>query len=127
MAGLGRARPRIEGLGAGLVVVGSAPPEAIRGFREATGYAGTLLVDPSLQSFRTAGLFHSTARTYHPLTFPLGFIAFIQGFRQGRRSGEVYQQGGTFVLGAGEKVRFEWRDRFPGNHPSMDEVMAALG
>jgi hypothetical protein len=37
------------------------------------------------------------------------------------------QQGGTFVLGPGEAMRFEWRDRHAGDHPDLRDVLAALG
>ncbi|MEK7839067.1 MAG: hypothetical protein AAB328_13920, partial [candidate division NC10 bacterium] len=57
---------------------------------------------------------------------PRAVVALLAGFRQGARRGQVFQQGGTFVLGPGETVRFEWRDRFPGDHPSMEDVRAAL-
>ena len=108
------------------MVVGSAPPEAIPGFRTVTGYAGPLLVDPSLLAFKAAGLAYGKARTYDLRAVPRAVVALLAGFRQGARRGQVFQQGGTFVLGPGEKVRFEWRDRFPGDHPSMEDVLAAL-
>lgn len=126
MAGLKTALPLIASLGGGLVVVGSAPPEAIPGFRVATRYAGPLLVDPSLLTFKAAGLGYGKARTFDPRAVPRLLVALLSGFRQGRASGRILQQGGTFVLGPGAKVRFEWRDRFPGDHPSMEAVLAAL-
>ena len=52
--------------------------------------------------------------------------ASSSGFRQGARRGNPVQQGGTFVLGPGDRVRFEWRDRFAGDHPEMRQVFAAL-
>lgn len=126
MAGLKTALPLIDSLGGGLVVVGSAPPEAIPGFRAATSYAGPLLVDPSLLTFKAAGLAHGKARTIDPRAVPRLVVALLSGFRQGRASGRILQQGGTFVLGPGATVRFEWRDRFPGDHPAMEAVLAAL-
>jgi peroxiredoxin len=50
------AQPEIEGRGARLVVVGGVKPEAMREFREAVGYRGPLVVDPSLDAFRLAGM-----------------------------------------------------------------------
>ncbi len=118
--------PEIRARGADLVVVGCGRPEHIQGFREAIGYAGPLLTDPSLRVFEAAGLGYGWTRTFHPLTFVKGIRAFAGGFRQGARRGNPVQQGGTFVLGPGERVRFQWRDRFAGDHPKMDEVLAAL-
>ena len=127
MAGLKTALPEIRGRGAEAVVVGCGRPEHIAGFREATGYDGPLFTDPSLRAFRAAGLAHGWTRTFHPRSLLKGIGAFARGFRQGARRGNPVQQGGTFVLGPGERVRFEWRDRFAGDHPEMRDVLAALG
>lgn len=127
MAGLARALPEIELRGGGLVVVGPARFEHIPGFREVTGYTGLLFTDPSLRTFRAAGLAYGWSKTFHPLTFLKGISAVAKGFRQGIRRGDVAQQGGTFVLGPGERVHFEWRDRFAGDLPDLDEVLKALG
>src|SRR6266850_1020748 len=50
----------------------------------------------------------------------------IRGFRQVGRHGDVVQQGGTFVLGPGDRVRYEWRDRYAGDHADLDDVVEAL-
>ena len=126
MTGLARRLPEIEGRGGTLVVIGPAGPEHIAGFRAATGYTGPLFVDPSRRTFQTAGLVRGWAHLLHPLVAFKGVRAFSQGFRQGARQGDVVQQGGTFVLGPGDHVRYEWRDRFAGDHPDLDEVVRAL-
>jgi AhpC/TSA antioxidant enzyme len=108
------------------VVVGPARPEHIASFRGTTGYRGPLFVDPSLRAFRTAGLVRGWARTYHPLALLKGVRAAAQGFRQGSRRGDAAQQGGTFVLGPGDRVRYEWRDRFAGDNPDLDAVVQAI-
>src|SRR5262245_21044876 len=120
------ARPRFAVLGADLVVVGPARPEHLPGFRAVTGYVGALLVAPSLAAFGAAGLAHGWGRTFHPLSVIKGARAFAGGFRQGMRQGSPVQQGGTFVLGPGAVVRWEWRDRFAGDHPELADVLAAL-
>ena len=126
MAGLETVRPELGARGAGLVVVGPALPADVAGFRAVTGYGGVLFVDPSLEAFREAGLARGWDKTLHPLTVIKGLQAFASGFRQGVRRGDPVQQGGTFVLGPGERVGFEWRDRFAGDHPEMKDVLAAL-
>jgi hypothetical protein len=126
VAGLEQARPEIQARGAELVVVGSGDPEHLAGFREVTGYHGPLLTDPSLRSFRAAGLASGWRRTFDPRALLKGIRAFAGGFRQGARRGNPVQQGGTFVLGPGPRGRFAWRDRFAGDHAPMREVLAAL-
>ena len=116
-----------EGRGADrLVVVGCGQPEHIAGFRAVTGYEGRLYTDPSLRGFTAAGLARGFSKTFHPLTIVKGVAALMSGFRQGARRGNPVQQGGTFVLGPGARVGFEWRDRFAGDHPVMSDVAAAL-
>lgn len=107
-------------------MVGPAGPEHIASFREATGYDGPLLADPALHAFREAGLARGWDKTLHPRSFIKGVQAFAAGFRQGARRGDVVQQGGTFVLGPGERLRFAWRDRFAGDHPELRDVLGAL-
>ena len=109
-----------------LVVVGSGQPGDITGFRAATGYDGPLYTDPSVRAFAAAGLARGWLKTFHPRTIVKGFAAFTSGFRQGPRRGNPVQQGGTFVLGPGARVGFEWRDRFAGDHPVARDVAAAL-
>jgi AhpC/TSA antioxidant enzyme len=127
VAGLAAAEPSIAARGAALVVVGPARPEHLAGFREATGYAGPLYADPSLATFSAAGLAYGWGRTFHPRSVLRGVRAFTAGFRQGARRGDPVQQGGVFVLGPGDRVRYEWRDRFAGDHARMSDVVAALG
>ncbi len=126
VAGLKAAQPTIGERGGALVVVGPSRPEHIAGFRQATGYGGNVFVDPSLRTFQEAGLAHGLAETFHPLAMLKGVHAFASGFRQGATQGDPVQQGGTFVLGPGDEVRFEWRDRHPADHPNMRDVLAAL-
>ncbi len=126
MAGLAAALPELEKRGAGLVIVGPGRPEHLPVFRQKTGYRGALFADPSLKTFNAAGLASGWLRTFHPITILMGLKAFAAGFRQGARKGNPVQQGGTFVLGPGERVRFEWRDRFAGDHPDLSAVLAAL-
>ena len=126
VAGLSKRVPEIEGRGGLLVVVAPAKPEHIAGFRASTSYRGALFVDPALRAFRTAGLVRGRASTYHPLALLRGIGAMAQGHRQVGRHGDIVQQGGTFVLGPGDRVRYEWRDRYAGHHPNLDEVVKAL-
>jgi peroxiredoxin len=60
VAAMRDAEPEIEKRGAGLIVIGSTPPESMKEsmkeFREAVGFHGSLVVDPSLDAFRAAGM-----------------------------------------------------------------------
>jgi hypothetical protein len=126
VAGLARIRPDVEARGGALVVVGPARPGHIPAFRAATGWEGPLYADPSLRTYRAAELAYGWGRTFHPLSVVKGLRALLAGFRQGARRGDALAQGGTFVLGPGERVRYEWRDRFAGDHPDLQAILAAL-
>lgn len=126
MAGLRAALPEIQRRGAALVIIGSAQPDAIKEFRDATGYDGPLLVDSSLKTFGAAGLAHGAIKTFHPRAILPVIRALRRGIGQGRPRGNLFQQGGTFVLGPGDRVRFEWRDRFSGDHAPLKDVLTTL-
>src|SRR4029077_15751436 len=126
VAGLTKRLPEIERRGATLVVVAPAKPEHIGPFRQATGYAGALYVDRSGRAFRTAGLVRGSGTTHHLRAVLKGVVAFAKGFRQAGRPGAVVQQGGAFVLGPGDRVHYEWRDRFAGDNANLDAVVGAI-
>jgi peroxiredoxin len=50
------AQSEIEKRGARLIVIGATQPDAMKEFRESVGYRGPLVVDPSLDAFRAAGM-----------------------------------------------------------------------
>jgi hypothetical protein len=52
--------------------------------------------------------------------------ALAAGFRGSAIRGSVLQQGGTFVIGPGDRVHLEWRDRFSGDAPSLERVIDAI-
>lgn len=120
------ALPELQRHGAALVIIGSAQPDAIKEFRDATGYDGPLLVDPSLKTFRAARLAHGVIKTFHPRAILPAVRALRRGIGQGRPRGNLIQQGGTFVFGPRNSVWFEWRDRFSGDHPSLKDILATL-
>ncbi len=108
------------------MVVGPGKPEHLPGFRQVTGYQGPLFTDPSLRTYKAAGLASGLLSVLHPRSL-LGYLrAFGGGFRPRGVKGNPAQQGGTFVLGPGERLRFEWRDRYSGDHAGLDQVIAAL-
>ncbi len=71
-------------------------------------------------------LAYGWSKTFHPRSMWKGLRAFAAGFRQGGRRGNPVQQGGLFVLGPGDRVRYALRDRFAGDHAPISAVLAAL-
>src|SRR5687768_5769059 len=61
VAAMRDAQPEIEKRGARLIVIGGTQPESMKEFRESVGYRGPLVVDPSLDAFRAAGMVAGSA------------------------------------------------------------------
>jgi alkyl-hydroperoxide reductase/thiol specific antioxidant family protein len=116
---------QIEARGAGIVVVGNGPANAIDDFRRETSFTARVLTDPSLATYRAAGLVSGVTTVLDPRSL-VRLPRAMRTAGRGAISGSVMQQGGTFVLGPGEVEHFAWRDRFGGDHAPMERVLAAL-
>jgi peroxiredoxin len=117
----------IEGKGATLVIVGSGKPFHARGFREDEGLSGPILLDEERVAYTAAHLKRGLSKTLGPRSLLAGVKSFRKGFRQKTTEGDPYQQGGVFVLGPENTVRYAHIDRFAGDHAPIDDVIAALG
>ncbi len=126
VAQLRDALPRIEALGAGLVIIGNGSPEAARTFAEQ--HAGGLAVytDPSRESYRAAGFTRSLKATFSPRMIASALRARRGGARQGRLQGDPLQQGGVLVIGPGGELLHRHASRFGGDHQEVEEVLEAL-
>lgn len=120
-------RPRVEALGADLVVVGNGTPEMARYFRDERQPKVTMYVDPSLRVYKAAGLQRSLGSTLNRAALSASLRALAGGHFQGRTRGDPWQQGGTFVVFPGGEVRFRHISGFAGDHPDPERVIAALG
>ncbi len=119
--------PQIEGLGAGLAVVGLGNPRFAKGFREGTGYVGPIFVDADGAAYRAAAL-----RRMRPWgLFDLRMLrnalrARKEGFRQTKTQGDPWQLGGTLVVAPGDRVLYAWRNARADDDAPIDEVLASL-
>jgi len=123
---LGALRSEIAERGAALVVIGSGTHAQARGFVETFVFAGEVYVDPKREAFQALGLYRGVLRTLGPSSLWQIAAARRAGFRSGRLAGDPWQQGGTFVLGPGENVRFAYRDRMAGDRARSEDVLGAL-
>lgn len=151
------AQQEIERRGARLIVVGGAKPDAVHDFREAVGYRGPLLVDPSLQVFRAAGMLGEVApaapaeakaasgffgRLRESLNADVGKLLTMDvkdalttdlaklskdSAETPGRAATTAHDSGVFAVGPGEALGFEWRARGAGDLPKIAELLAALG
>lgn len=124
---LHRERERLRGAGLSLNVIGNGAPMFIAGFRETTGYDGSLYTDPSLSVYRAAELKSGlrTVLTVGALSRTVG--AFRRGFRQGKVEGSALQQGGALVIARDGRVLWQHISSGPGDNATAAELVASLG
>lgn len=120
--------PQIEGLGAGLAVVGLGTPAFAKGFRESTKYVGPLFVDAKGEAYRAAAL--RRLRPWSLLSVRMirnAMRAKKEGYRQTKVQGDPWQLGGTLVVAPGDRALYAWRNRNADDDAPVEEVLAALG
>ncbi|MEZ4567852.1 MAG: peroxiredoxin-like family protein [Desulfobacterales bacterium] len=84
---------------------------------ESFSFTGEMYVDPSLKTYKAFRLVRGVGRTLGPSSILRGFSAMKKGFRQGKSAGDLWQQGGMFVIDAGsqpgDQMLFAHRIRRP--------------
>ncbi len=109
-----------------LVVIGSAKPSALAQFREKTGYGGTLLTDPSLQSFKFLGFESGIAGLVGWRPLAAAVKALRAGYRPGAVHGDVIQLGGALVVASDGRILFRYRSEKAGDHPSIERLLGSF-
>ncbi len=125
-AALMRIKPLLDRNAVGLVAVGSGSPDNARQFVREFSFDGVMVVDPGLKAYKAFGLKRGVLKTLGPSSLFKGLGAMKNGFRQSAAAGDLWQQGGLFVIGPGDKVDFAHRDRFAGDLADLRRVLAAL-
>jgi NAD(P)-dependent dehydrogenase (short-subunit alcohol dehydrogenase family) len=122
-------RDRIEeirALGAELVIVGNGAPNFAAAFREDYQLDCPLLVDPELRAYRAAGLRRGRVEALSPRLPWHALRALRAGSRQGAIEGDIWQLGGVFVIRPGGELAYRYASREAGDHPPVDDILAAL-
>ncbi len=118
-------KERLDKTGVALVAIGSGSTGGARHFAEKLQFKGEMYVNPDLRAYRAFGLERGIWRTLGPASLIRGIQTMGKGFRQGRTDGDLWQQGGVFVMGPGEKMLFQHRNKSAGDHADLDAVLAA--
>ena len=119
-------RTEIEETGAQLHLIGNGGPSFIDGFRETTGYTGSIYTDPSLKVYEAAGLIRSVVATFSLGSIRHGAKSFRHGLRQGKRQGDAWQQGGALVLASSGELLWSYQSTAGGDNVSASELLGAL-
>lgn len=126
MVQLHRNQPKFADHGGDLVIIGNGAPNFIAGFREHTGYTGALYTDPSLRSYEALALTRSLRSSVNLRTIGSAVTALRGGFRQRKVQGDVWQQGGVFVVGIDGGIHLAYRAEYAGDMPALNDVLKAL-
>jgi peroxiredoxin len=118
--------PELHSRGAELVVVGNGSPEFAAAFREELAFDGTILVDPSLEAYRLAGLRRDFSAALSPRSVLNAWRALRDGYRKRKVQGDPWQQGGVFVIAPGDQVRYAYVSQVAGDHPAPSDVLEAV-
>jgi peroxiredoxin len=118
---------RITAAGAEIVAVGTGDVRYAAAFVEETGARFLVLVDDDAQAAHAASV--RTASWYgllHPTTWRASLDTWRAGHRVHKSGKRVKQLGATFVLGAGDRVRYSHVDSDSTDHAPVDAVLATL-
>ena len=116
----------IRSRGAELHVIGSGSVEQAAAFRRERALDVPLYVDPTLASYRAAGLRRDAAATLHPRILKNVARTLGGGFRQGKTKGDAWQQGGAFVVAPSGELAFAQVSQVAGDHADPVEILRAL-
>jgi len=118
--------PEIRRRGAELVIVGNGSRYFAASFGEELRLDCRLLVDPELRSYRAAGLRRGRVEILSPRVPWNALRALWGGARQHGVQGDAWQLGGVFVIRPRGEVVYRYISREAGDHPPIDDVLAAL-
>lgn len=118
-------KPGLDAAGVALAAVGSGSARSAAAFVRAFDFRGEMYLDEGLKAYAAFGLHRGVAKTLGLASLRKGLAALKEGFRQGPSQGDLWQQGGVFVLGPGDRVHFAHRDRFAGDLADPEAVLAA--
>ena len=122
-------KDQLDTAGVGLVMIGSGNPEQAKEFITSFSVKGEMYVDPDLRTYKAFKLIRGLWRTLGPTSIGGGLTAMKKGFRQGKNAGDLWQQGGMFVIGPidqiGNHMLFAHRNQAAGDHADLTAVLKA--
>jgi hypothetical protein len=118
-------KPELDAAAVALAAVGSGSVRSAEAFVHGFAFTGEMYLDEGLEAYRAFGLHRGISKTVGLSSLRKGLAALKKGFRQGPSQGDLWQQGGVFVLGPGDRVHFAHRDRFAGDLADPTAVLAA--
>jgi hypothetical protein len=122
---LHRALPQIRAGGAELHLVGNGNQRFGQAFRDEFAITSPIWIDTSRETYKALGMKRGVASTLLA-SFRNRARAAKSGFRQGWVKGDAWQLGGVLVVRPGGGVAYRYLSDAAGDHPPVDELLAAL-
>jgi peroxiredoxin len=117
----------IQSLGADIVAVGTGDRRYAEAFVREERIPFPVLVDDDSSAAHAASLRTlNWFQLLHPRTWKATRETSKRGHHVHKAGKRVRQIGATFVIGAGDRVRYEHMDADSTDHAAIDEVLAAL-
>jgi peroxiredoxin len=117
----------ITGLGAEIVAIGTGDRHYAEAFVRDEQIPYLVLVDDDAVAAQAASLRTlNWFQLLHPRTWKATRETSKRGYHVHKAGKRVQQVGATFVIGAGDRVRYEHLDADSTDHAPVDEVIAAL-
>ena len=118
--------PEIERLGVNVILVSNGPPAALAAFVRTMSLERrrvTVVTDPSLASYRAAGL---RRPRMHGLRAAIETLqALGEGYRLHRRAGDAMQLGGAFLVDDAGRVVYHHRNERQGDLADLNDIIQA--
>lgn len=119
-------RSELEAQNINLVMVGNGASHYIDGFKESSGFEGTVVTDPKRELFGLLGFKTSKRAVLKPKVLLSGFRAFKSGHRQDGVKGDPWQQGGVLIVDKDLTILFLHRYQAAGESIPWPEIWKAL-
>lgn len=116
----------IRSAGGDALAIGNGTVKDLSEFLAEDQPALPVLTDPSKESYRALGFKRGLGSVLGPKVFTRGLSARRRGHKQSRTKGDPLQQGGVLIMAPGDRELYCYRSTRAGDHPPMDEVLAAL-
>jgi peroxiredoxin len=117
----------ITALGSDIVAIGTGDRRYAEAFVRDTEIPFVVLVDDDADAAHAASIpTASWYRLLHPRTWRATRETSKRGYHVHKTGKRVKQLGATFVIGAGDRVRYEHIDDDSTDHASVDDVVAVL-
>jgi len=121
------AHAEIEAKGATVVVIGTGNAAYARDMKESLSLPFDVLVDDDAAAAEAASIDKGSIKNVLKVKAWTDTISTMRrGHRVGKPGPRVNQLGATFVIGPGNKTRYEFRDPDTSTHAPLRDVLGAL-